>query len=634
MIRQPHSAVLKIVLVYTVLAALWILFSDRLLELFIEQPEQMTVLQSVKGVFFVLATAALLYLLILRMERPLLEAHNVLQLNSQVLSNTQEGVMVTDRDNRIVMVNRAFERITGYSQEEVLGQNPSILGSGRQPDDFYRSLWSRLQAEGYWQGEILNRRKSGEIFPERMSISTIRDEDGDLQHYVAIFADTSGEKEAQERIDFLAHYDPLTRLPNRGTLQHRIDEAIAEAAHTSTTFTVLSLDLDRFKLINEGMGYNVGDRLLREIAHRLLAVVTEDDVVARQSGDEFLMLLRKRDVEQTTRFAEHVMKTVSQPFTTDGQEVSFTCSIGMARYPEDGDDAAALIQAANSAQSLTKSNGRNGYRFHDADSQSRSLASMQLEHGLRHAAVRGELLLHYQPQYDARSGRVVGAEALIRWQHPELGLLNPGRFISIAEETGQINEIGSWVLQQAIRQLHDWQAAGLQPVPVAINLSVDQFRLSSLVDDVRSTLRTRQVNPALLCLEITESAAMEDAEYTLATIAELQQLGVHLAIDDFGSGYSSFTYLRRLHVAKLKIDQGFIRELTSDARDQAIVQSIITLSRSLGFTTIAEGVETEGQLEMLRAMGCDEIQGFLFARPMPAAEFETLLPAQGRRADA
>ncbi|MEX1196508.1 MAG: EAL domain-containing protein [Pseudohongiellaceae bacterium] len=625
MLRKPNMAVLKVVGIYTVLSVLWILYSDSLLALFVDQPEQMTLLQSVKGVGFVSATAALLYLLIVRMESHLLEAHNALKLNSRVLSNIREGVMVTDADNRIVMVNRAFERITGHRQQEVLGQNPSMLSSGRQPAAFYRSLWARLLEEDHWQGEILNRRKSGDIFPERLSISTIRGRNGDVEHYVAIFSDATEEKEAQERIDFLAHYDPLTGLPNRETFKQRIEETIHPASRTDILFTVLSLDLDRFKLINEGMGYAVGDGLLREIAQRLLSVVGESDVVARQSGDEFLILLLHRDIQQTTLFAEKIMETVSQPFTSDGQELSFTCSIGMARYPEDGQDAATLIQAANSALSLTKRSGRNGYRFHDAGNQSRSLESMQLEHGLRHAAARGELLLHYQPQHGARDGRLVGAEALLRWQHPELGLLSPGHFIAIAEETGQINEIGSWLLEEVIRQLHDWLAAGLQPVPVAINLSVNQFRFPSLVQDVRSILQAREVPPFLLCLEITESAAMADAEYTLATIAELQQLGVSLAIDDFGSGYSSFTYLRQLHVEKLKIDQGFIRQLPSDARDHAIVQSIITLAHSLGFITIAEGVETAAQLETLREMGCDEIQGYLFARPMPAAEFETLL---------
>lgn len=626
-LRRSNVAVLKVVGIYTVLAAFWILFSDSLLGLFVDRPEQMTILQSIKGVGFVLATSGLLYLLIVRMERHLLEAHDALQLNSEVLANTQEGVMVTDADNRIVLVNRAFERITGYGRREVLGENPSLLSSGRQPTDFYRSLWAQLQAEGYWQGEVLNRRKSGEVFPEHLSISTIRDHAGAVKYYIGVFTDATKEKQAHERIDFLAHYDPLTGLPNRSLFKRRLEETIATSARTGEEFTVLMLDLDRFKLLNDGMGYETGNQLLQEIARRLVDLCAERDTVARQSGDEFTLLLPGRDIQQAAHFADQILEAVSLPFVTGDDEVSFTCSIGIARYPGDGYGAEQLLRAADSALSLTKSGGRNGYRFHDADSQARSLDYMQLEHGLRLAVANDELLLYFQPQYDSRSEAVTGVEALIRWQHPERGLVSPGTFIPVAEESGQIVAIGGWVLERAVDQIREWQEAGLTPVPVSINLSVVHFRLPSLIPEVRNALETRDVDPSLLCLEITESVAMADSEYTLETIEALQELGVSLAIDDFGSGYSSFNYLRRLRVQKLKIDQGFVRDVARDERDRAIVQSIITLAHSLGFTTIAEGVETADQLEILRAMGCDEIQGYFFARPMPAAELGKLLPA-------
>ncbi|MGM0631895.1 MAG: putative bifunctional diguanylate cyclase/phosphodiesterase [Pseudomonadota bacterium] len=623
--KRPKIEVLKVVGIYTVLAGLWILFSDRLLGLFVENPQDMIVLQSVKGVGFVLATAGLLYLLILRMEHHLIEAHDALQLDAEVLANMQEGVMVTDADNRLVMVNRSFERITGYQAREILGQNPAILSSGRQPASFYQSLWAQLECEGYWQGEVLNRRKSGEVYPERLSISTILDSKGHLIYYIGIFTDTTPEQQARERIEFLAHYDPLTHLPNRSLLARRIAEAIPAAAASGNSFSLLTLDLDRFKLINDGFGYEAGNALLREIARRLLSVSGKDDVVARQSSDEFSLLLYGRDIRQASHIAGQILDIVSRPFHTGTEEVSFTCSIGIARYPDDGHDPEELLQAAESALTLAKTECRNSYRFHDSDSQTSSLQYMQLEHGLRHAAGNNELLLYYQPQVDCRSGHLTGAEALIRWQHPELGLISPGQFIPVAEESGQIIAIGNWVLQEAVGQLHVWQKAGLKPVTVAINLSVAHFRLSTLVEDVRTALEASQVDPSLLCLEITESVAMADTEYTLDTIRTLQELGICLALDDFGSGYSSFNYLRRLTVQKLKIDRGFIQDLAQGNRDLAIVQSIITLAHSLGFMTIAEGVETPAQLESLRAMGCDQIQGYLFARPMPALEFQQWL---------
>lgn len=633
--QKPNIEVLKVVGIYTVLAALWILFSDRVLGLFIASPdEQMILLQSIKGMGFVLTTAALLYLLILRMERHLLEAHHALQLDAQVLAHTREGVIVTDAENRIIMVNRGFERITGYRAEQVLGKNPSLLRSDHQNADTYQDMWVFLQTNDYWQGEILNRRRSGELYPGRLSISTIRDEQGRVHRHIGILTDITREKRAREHIDFLAHYDPLTRLPNRARLEQHIEESVETAARTGGTFTILTLDLDRFKLLNEGLGYEVGNSLLQEITRRLQGLIRETEVVSRQSGDEFTLLLHDRDLHQVSHFAEQVLAEVSRSFHTSDNEVSFTCSIGLARYPDDGNDAGQLLQAAASALSRTKNEGRNEYRFYDTDTQARSLEYLQLEHGLRHAADNGELLLYFQPQYHSHNGSITGVEALIRWQHPTLGLIGPGRFIPIAEESGQIIRIGTWVLQRAVWQIHEWQSAGLQPVPVAINLSVAHFRFSKLIGDIRSALASYQVDPQLLCLEITESVAMADAEYTLATIRTLQELGVGLAIDDFGSGYSSFNYLRQLNAQKLKIDQGFIRDLSHDRRSRAIVQSIITLAHSLEFSTTAEGVETAEQLELLRSMGCDEIQGFFFARPMPASDFQSLLPASASRAGA
>ncbi len=623
--KRPQIEVLKVVGIYTALAGLWILFSDRLIGLFVADPQDMIVLQSVKGLGFVLATAGLLYLLIVRMERHLLEAHDALQLDAEVLANMQEGVMVTDADNRLVMVNRSFERITGYRASEVLGQNPAILNSGQQPTSFYQSLWARLESEGYWQGEVLNRRKSGEVYPERLSISTILDSHGRLSHYIGIFTDTTDEQQARERIEFLAHYDTLTHLPNRSLLARHIEEAIPIADRSGNGFILLTLDLDRFKLINDGFGYGAGNALLQEIARRLRSLTGDGDVVARQNSDEFTLLLRGRDIRQASHIAGHILDTVSRPFHTGTEEVSFTCSIGIARYPDDGHDPEQLLRAAASALTLAKKEGRNSYRFHDSDSQASSLHYMQLEHGLRHAAGNNELLLYYQPQVDCRSGNLTGAEALIRWQHPELGLVSPGQFVPVAEESGQIIAIGNWVLQEVVGQLHAWQKAGQRPVTVSINLSVAHFRLSSLVKDVRTALEASQVDPSFLCLEITESVAMADTEYTLDTIQALQELGICLALDDFGSGYSSFNYLRRLTVQKLKIDRGFIQDLVQSNRDLAIVQSIITLAHSLGFVTIAEGVETPAQLESLRGMGCDQIQGYLFAQPMPAQEFQQWL---------
>lgn len=626
MIRKPQIEVVKVVAIYTALAAFWILFSDRLLGLFVNEPGEITALQSVKGVAFVLATAVLLYALIARMERHLLRANRALQLNRKVLDNLREGVMVTDTDNRIVMVNDGFEQITGYKRSEVLGGNPSMLSSGRQPPEFYESLWAALQQKGHWQGEILNRRKSGEVFPERLSISTIRDEQDRVQYHIGIFADTTDEQKAREQIDFLARFDPLTQLPNRRTFRDRLTREVT-GPNAPASSIVMALDLDRFKLVNDGMGYDIGNALLCEVARRMVASATGRDVVARQSSDEFLLFLPGRDLDQAVHFAERLLETISRPWSIDGQELSISCSIGIACYPGDGDSADELLQAADSALSLAKAHERNSYRFHDADSQARSLEYMKIEHGLRHAVDGEELELYLQPQYTAADGRLYGTEALIRWHHPELGLVSPGRFIPVAEESGQIITIGNWVLRKAVRHLREWREAGLTPVPLSVNLSVAHFRLPTLVDDIRALLEAEQVDPALLCLEITETVAMADAEHTLETIRSLEELGLRLALDDFGSGYSSFTYLRRLRVRQLKIDRSFIQELEQEDRDRAIVQSIIGLAHSLGFETLAEGVETDGQLRTLQAMDCDGIQGFLFARPMPEAAFREQLAA-------
>ena len=543
-----------------------------------------------------------------------------------VFESTRDGVMITDAQERIITVNPAFSEITGYSAEEVLGQTPAVLRSGRQGPEFYAEMSRALQEHGAWQGELWNRRKSGEIYAEWLSISVVRDPDGRIARYVGVFSDISQLKISQERLEFLAHHDPLTGLPNRVMFCDRLELAMHRADREGTLAAVLFLDLDRFKHVNDSLGHSAGDLLLQQVAERLQDAVRRQDTVARQGGDEFTLLLDGlHDGERAAGLAQKLVDAIALPFVVDGHELFLGASIGISVYPVDGRDVESLLRNADAAMYRAKEAGRNTYAFYSEEMTSHALERVLIEGQLRRAIERDELVLHYQPQIDLASGRLVGVEALVRWEHPTEGILPPARFIPVAEESGLMLPLGEWVLREACRQTKAWLDAGLEIARVAVNVAGPQIQRGQLGETVRRVLAQTGLPPERLELEITEDFLMAHAEQTVALLTELRSLGVGLAIDDFGTGYSSLAYLKRLPVDKLKIDRSFVYDLPSDENDAAIANAIIALGRSLRIRVIAEGVETPAQRQFLIATGCDEAQGYLFSRPLAADALEAFL---------
>jgi len=556
-----------------------------------------------------------------------------LQLAAKVFEQGSEAIMITDSQGRIVRVNQAFCRITGYSEAEALGRNPSLLSSGRHEPDFFRLMWESVHAHGQWQGEIWNRRKDGTHYPELLSISLLRDSSGAVANYVAIATDISKLKKDEEHIRLLVDFDPLTGLPNRRLLRDRVNAALNHAQRQGEPLALMFLDLDRFKNVNDSLGHQIGDELLIKVAQRLKSVLREQDTVCRVGGDDFVLLCPGTDAAGAAHVASKLLEITSQRYFINQQELAITFSIGIALYPTDGDTFEALSMSADTAMYRAKQAGRNAYRFFTAEMQMESSRTLQLENGLRRALELQQMHLVYQPQVSLHDGRVVGMEALLRWQHPTLGKVSPAEFIPIAEDSGLILPIGEWVLRTATRQLRAWLDAGLPVQQMAVNLSAVQFRHENLPDLVTQVLADAGLPPQYLELELTEGVAMNDPLGAIAVMSNLHQRGVRMSIDDFGTGYSSLNYLKRFSVYKLKIDQSFVRDITDDSDDKAIVVAIIALAHSLGFLTIAEGVETAGQLAFLREQGCDEVQGYFFSEPLPAEQFEAFVRQRAGQAD-
>ncbi|GBG01412.1 hypothetical protein AZSI13_07390 [Azospira sp. I13] len=552
-----------------------------------------------------------------------------LRLWAKVLEQSREAIFVTDEASRILLVNRAFVAITGYAPEEALGQTPKFLQSGRHDAEFYRAMWQSLRSNGHWQGELWDRAKDGRIYPQWVAITAVADEPGVVTNYIAIFSDLTEHKAAQERIQFLAQHDSLTELPNRLLLQDRLAMAVAVAARDGHQVGVLFVDLDRFKTINDSLGHTVGDELIKEATRRLKDAVRESDTVARLGGDEFIVVLHRiRQAEDAGHVADGILAHLAQPFSVAGQELRVTASIGISLFPSDGEDAEGLIKNADTAMFHAKERGRNNYQFFRREMNAKAGERLALENALRGAVARHEFVLFYQPQVEIRSGRVIGAEALIRWQREE-GFVSPADFIPLAEETGCILEIGDWVLREACRQQQVWDEAwparGLRPVPVAVNLSALQFRQKLFRETLLDILAEHPLPAGRIELELTESIVMEDPEQVETLLDSLKQAGLRLSIDDFGTGYSSLSYLKRFPLDKLKIDASFVRNIVNDSADLAIVHAVVSLGHSLGLRVVAEGVEGPAELQILHGMGCDVAQGYYFSRPVPAAEFEAWL---------
>jgi diguanylate cyclase (GGDEF)-like protein/PAS domain S-box-containing protein len=566
------------------------------------------------------------------------QAEGQLLLAAKLFEHGNEGVIITDPQCRIIKVNPAFSVISGFSEAEALGQNPRFLSSGRHDQDFFMAMWATLDSEALWQGEIWNRRKDGAVYPQWMSLCRLVDGAGATTHYIASFSDITQRKQAEESIRRLAHYDPLTGLPNRVLLAERAAQALQLAQRRNEPMALMFLDLDHFKNVNDSLGHRVGDCLLVALAARFRAVLREQDTLSRMGGDEFVLLLPDTDAAGAAHVAGKLLQAATLPHHIEQHELGITPSIGIALYPSDGSDFDTLARCADAAMYRAKQDGRNTFHFYTAEIQAQSVRALHLENGLRRALARGEMQLHYQPQMSLEHGRIVGAEALLRWRHAEFGWVSPAEFIPVAESCGLIAGIGEWVLRTAMQQLRRWQDDGMAPLILAVNLSAVQFRQPQLPALVQAILEDAGVAPACLELELTESVASEDPVNAVAVMNRLHALGVRMSIDDFGTGYSSLSYLKRFKVYKLKIDQSFVHHLTADLEDQAIVTAIISLARSLGLRTIAEGVETEAQREFLRGLGCDEMQGYLLGHPVDAECFAAFvdrhLPPAGLRARA
>lgn len=537
-----------------------------------------------------------------------------------VFDATQEGVLVTDARQQIVHCNPAFSRITGYSQAEILGQSPSLLKSGRHDKSFYDSLWHALQNRGTWSGEVWNRRKSGEIYPQWQCIRVIHDEQGEISHYVAVFSDISALKRSQRELDYLAHHDPLSNLPNRLLFTERVEHALERARLDGQSGAVLLIDLDHFKHINESLGHNIGDLLLKAVGERLSQQLGQRMTLARLGGDEFGLLDENcSSAEQAAVLAQRLQGCLTQAFRINQQELFVTASLGIILYPSEAADVGQVLRNADSALFKAKSSGRESYAFYSQELTAHARRHVELASALRHALDHQELRVYYQPLICLRSQELIGVEALVRWQHPQRGLVAPGEFIPIAEETGLIGAIDAWVLEQSCRQMVAWQVAGYKLKFVAVNVSSRLFSRGELDRRVAEVLHTSGLAPAHLELEVTESAIMDNPEAALDLLERLRALGVRLAIDDFGTGYSSLARLKRLPVHKLKLDQSFVRGLPHDQDDVAITRAVIALGHSMGLKVLAEGIEQAEQVELLQALGCDHAQGYHFGRPQPAA---------------
>ena len=546
-----------------------------------------------------------------------MRAEAEMQKLSSAMEQTADSVMITNREGIIEYVNAAFERTTGYTRVEAVGRKPSLLKSGEHNDAFYHKLWRTVLAGEIFMDVFSNRQKNGALYHEEKTISPLRDERGNITHFIATGKDITERVQAQERLQHIAHHDALTGLPNRVLLLDRLDQALARAHWQQRVVGVMFLDLDRFKNVNDTLGHDVGDALLKAMAARLQGCVRERDSVARLGGDEFAVLLEDvAHAEDISGIAGKILGAFALPFSIQSHELFITASIGISMYPTDGTSSATLLKNADAAMYRAKDLGKNNYQFYSADMSTAAFERLTLETSLRRALERGEFVLHYQPQVDLQSGQIVGVEALLRWQHPDFGLLAPSQFISIAEETGAIVPIGEWVARSAMLQAMRWRKLGF-PLRVAVNVSSRQFNEPSFLETVAYLLEETSLPPEALELEITESVIMKNAEVTIDRLHALHAMGVRFAIDDFGTGYSSLSYLRRFAIHTLKVDKSFVRDIVEGGDDVEIVKTIIMMARGLRLTVVAEGVETREQLMFLKSHGCHAAQGNLIARPLP-----------------
>ncbi len=553
-------------------------------------------------------------------------AEEQMRKHSSALEQTADTVVITDRDGIIEYVNRAFEQTTGYSEAEAIGRKANLTKSGMHEPGFHERLWSTILDGNVFSDVFINRRKDGKLYYEEKTITPLKGDHGVITHFIATGKDITERVQIQERLQYLAHHDVLTGLPNRVLFTERLEHAVALRRDKDKPVAVLFLDLDRFKIINDTLGHVAGDRALRMVAERLQQCVRKGDTVARLGGDEFAILLEDAEAaDRVAWIARKVLDVMSRPFSVEQHEYLLTASIGISTLPRDGQDSQTLLKHADIAMYRAKEGGGNTYQFYSHAMGVQELERLTLETSLRRALDRGEFVLHYQPQLDIDTGEIVGAEALLRWEHPELGLVAPEQFIATLEETGLILPVSEWVLRTACEQARVWQREGERPVRITVNLSARQFNTASLIATISGVLSENDLAPELLELEVTESVLMQHSENTIDSFAALDAMGVRLVLDDFGTGYSSLSYLKRFPVDGIKIDRAFTRDITFDADGAAIVRAIVAMAETLNLQVVAEGVETEKQLASLRSKGCHVMQGFLFSAPVPAGQVSKLM---------
>lgn len=558
-------------------------------------------------------------------DQQLIDIHTFAGIAKNIFEYSNESIIITDAQNRILFVNPAFEIVTGYSAEEVIGKNPRILQSGMHDKQFYKKMWNDIKQHGVWKGEIWNKRKDGELYLEWLTISVVKDQKGNVTNYVAMFSDITEHKRNVEQLTRLALYDTLTNVPNRYLLEKRLESIIRMSKKHNQSFALLFLDLDRFKNINDTLGHRVGDMLLKETAQRLKRMLRKQDTIARFGGDEFVIILPNlKHIREAAYMAEKIVESLKRPFCFNHQEIYISTSIGISVYPYDGTDKETLIRMADRAMYQAKKNGRNQYALYHAGMHGNSKQLFQLETALRKALERGEFELYYQPQLDIKTKQIRAVEALIRWNHPEKGFISPGMFIPLAEESGLITPISDWIMMQACEHLKQLQLR-FPYVKMSINISPIYFQQIDFLKKLQKTIESVNVNPRLIELELTESAVMPHAEQSVERLTKLKTMGMSIAIDDFGTGFSSLSYLHRFPIDILKIDRSFTKQLSRYQQDSAIVNAIIMMAHSLQIRVVAEGVETKKQYQILEKQSCDFVQGYYVSKPLSISELYEFL---------